>query len=256
MPSPTPSSFQSCGSNVQSTLWRAGKGCETKMIPETFPDTTVRAQGPISPNPVPRKEVTKVVHFSSKVTVHPSEEIASTGSSPPFSKTKQNGIQALFVLRRTANNNIDAAPSFSPQPTLAKHCCRLVGVTKSPSMSSSSSPTRQIERKKLKLSCPHCPRMFQHLSALEPHIRTHTGEKPFACDKCNARFCQKNNLSRHQKLHEGIRRFACPVCAKRFSRRAHMQRHATRHSEYESESFRLDEEASTAVSALAMLSQS
>ena len=47
--------------------------------------------------------------------------------------------------------------------------------------------------------CPYCPRKIYDFTDLMRHIRTHTGEKPFACEICHQRFSQTSSCYRHKR---------------------------------------------------------
>ncbi|XP_042224584.1 zinc finger protein 771-like [Homarus americanus] len=49
-------------------------------------------------------------------------------------------------------------------------------------------------------SCSHCGRFFLRPVDLGRHLRTHTGEKPFACPHCSFRSAQSGNVYRHIKM--------------------------------------------------------
>nr|XP_045608118.1 zinc finger protein 764-like [Procambarus clarkii] len=49
-------------------------------------------------------------------------------------------------------------------------------------------------------SCPQCGRFFLRPVDLGRHLRTHTGEKPFACPHCSFRSAQSGNVYRHIKM--------------------------------------------------------
>ncbi|XP_064292981.1 zinc finger protein 808-like [Plodia interpunctella] len=47
--------------------------------------------------------------------------------------------------------------------------------------------------------CPHCGRGFSERRVLNNHIRTHTGERPYACALCSATFTQAYPLTTHMR---------------------------------------------------------
>ncbi|KAH3848730.1 hypothetical protein DPMN_091110 [Dreissena polymorpha] len=49
--------------------------------------------------------------------------------------------------------------------------------------------------------CEICQKYFPRRLALENHLRTLTGDQPFACPMCAKRFAVKGNLKRHMVTH-------------------------------------------------------
>ncbi|KAL4704355.1 hypothetical protein ACJJTC_010740 [Scirpophaga incertulas] len=79
-------------------------------------------------------------------------------------------------------------------------------------------------------NCYQCDKQFRCQAQLDMHMRTHTGDKPFACMYCPRRFTQKHNMTIHLRIHTGDKPFQCEVCSKRFSAQGNLQAHLKAHT--------------------------
>ncbi|KAM4825184.1 zinc finger protein 296 [Thomomys bottae] len=58
-----------------------------------------------------------------------------------------------------------------------------------------SGPTRRTP------TCSVCQKTLSSFSNLKVHMRSHTGERPYACDQCSYACAQSSKLNRHKKIH-------------------------------------------------------
>ncbi|XP_038160492.1 zinc finger protein 239-like isoform X2 [Cyprinodon tularosa] len=84
---------------------------------------------------------------------------------------------------------------------------------------------------KTKHCCPVCGRNCFKASALQKHLRIHSGERPFQCPVCNKSFIQQVHMTEHQRIHTGEKPFTCSVCGRSFTFSSAMRRHQRVHTD-------------------------
>lgn len=83
------------------------------------------------------------------------------------------------------------------------------------------------------IQCVICGLLVTSPSAMQNHMRTHTGEKPFACSCCDSRFPTKGSLKRHHDTYHAARerKFTCETCGNSFFRKNDIITHMRVHSD-------------------------
>uniref|UniRef100_A0A1A7Y2U9 Sal-like protein 1 n=2 Tax=Iconisemion striatum TaxID=60296 RepID=A0A1A7Y2U9_9TELE len=135
------------------------------------------SQAPSSSSP-PAPTPGSLLSSSSSLTFLPQSPRSSILFPNPLASiaATANALDPLAALIKQRNAKLPSAPLFEPKP-------------------SSEEPF-------FKHKCRFCAKVFGSDSALQIHLRSHTGERPFKCNICGNRFSTKGNLKVHFQRHK------------------------------------------------------
>ncbi|XP_062284578.1 sal-like protein 2 isoform X1 [Scomber scombrus] len=103
--------------------------------------------------------------------------------------TSVSGHSGLSFLNSSLPTSVSVVPN-------AQHALQSVSGGTDASSTSSSNNTVRLHH-----ACRFCGKMFSSDSALQIHLRSHTGERPYQCPVCLSRFTTRGNLKVHFLRH-------------------------------------------------------
>lgn len=116
--------------------------------------------------------------------IHGVHTVSVDASGDPKSILKPD----LFFLQAGASSNTTLSHLLTQLPPAPSHTLRLTTMQD------------RVVGSEAGQACPQCGRSFLRPVDLGRHLRTHTGEKPFACPHCSFRSAQSGNVYRHIKM--------------------------------------------------------
>ncbi|GJQ74995.1 hypothetical protein Trydic_g9617 [Trypoxylus dichotomus] len=78
-------------------------------------------------------------------------------------------------------------------------------------------------------ACTYCDKKFTSGYILNSHLKTHTGDRPWQCQVCNKSFTQSSHLTVHMKKHTG-EKFSCKLCGQEFTHSSQLTVHMREHT--------------------------
>ncbi|CAI9589614.1 unnamed protein product [Staurois parvus] len=201
------------------------------QLPQSSPNNTIPSSSSSSPNL--NTLTTTIPPSSDRV---PSTTGGSQVSNPPAPVTSSPAFAISSLLSPTANPLL---PQPVPSNTLFPSTLPNVGTTaedlnslrkNKPASVTAFEAKSASDEAFFKHKCRFCAKVFGSDSALQIHLRSHTGERPFKCNICGNRFSTKGNLKVHFQRHKSSDPNECVICHRVLSCQSALKMHYRTHT--------------------------
>ncbi|XP_026352291.2 LOW QUALITY PROTEIN: sal-like protein 3 [Ursus arctos] len=186
-------------------LSQPASGASTPHVPSGGPSVPAEASGPASSSAAPASAAPALAAGTSSGNSQPQNASTPPALGPGPLLSSAPSLPNPLLPQTSASSVIFPNPLVSiaatanaldPLSALMKH-----RKGKPPNVSVFE-PKASAEDPFFKHKCRFCAKVFGSDSALQIHLRSHTGERPFKCNVCGNRFSTKGNLKVHFQRHK------------------------------------------------------